>query len=60
MGNRQEAHDRALEDAKSDLQGELADALAYLLKIANDAGIDLELAYLRKMGENWQRTWKSD
>ena len=32
-------------------------ALAYLLKIANDAGIDLENAYLKKMGENWQRIW---
>ena len=51
VGNRQEAHDRALDAARNDLQAELADALAYLLKIANDAGIDLELAYLRKMGE---------
>jgi deoxyadenosine/deoxycytidine kinase/NTP pyrophosphatase (non-canonical NTP hydrolase) len=57
VGNRREAHDRALDAAKADLQAELADALAYLLKIANDAGIDLELAYLRKMGENWQRSW---
>lgn len=60
VGNRQEAHDRALESAKNDLQAELADALAYLLKIANDAGIDLEMAYLRKMGENWQRSWKGE
>jgi deoxyguanosine kinase len=59
LGNRREAHDRALDATKSDLQAELADALAYLLKIANDAGIDLELAYLRKMGENWQRSWQS-
>ncbi len=60
VGNRQEAHDRALDAAKNDLQAELADTLAYLLKIANDAGIDLELAYLRKMGENWQRSWKNE
>ena len=60
VGNRQEAHDRALDTAKGDLQTELADALAFLLKIANDAGIDLELAYLRKMDENWRRSWKSD
>lgn len=57
VGNRQEAHDRALEATRPDLQEELADALAYLLKIANDAGIDLETAYLKKMGQNWQRTW---
>jgi deoxyadenosine/deoxycytidine kinase/NTP pyrophosphatase (non-canonical NTP hydrolase) len=60
VGNRREAHDRALDVAKPDLQAELADALAYLLKIANDAGIDLELAYLRKMGENWQRSWQHE
>ena len=60
VGNRREALDRALDAGKTDLQAELADALAYLLKIANDAGIDLELAYLRKMGENWQRSWQSE
>jgi deoxyadenosine/deoxycytidine kinase/NTP pyrophosphatase (non-canonical NTP hydrolase) len=58
-GNRQEAMDRALEDAKADLQEELADALAFLLKIANDAGIDLEAAYLNKMDRNLSRTWPS-
>lgn len=56
-GNRQEAMDRALETAKADLQEELADALAFLLKIANDAGIDLEAAYLSKMDHNLSRTW---
>lgn len=55
-GNRQEAMDRALEGAKGDLQEELADALAFLLKIANDAGIDLEAAYLSKMGRTLSRT----
>ena len=60
VGNRQEAHDRALDAVKTDLQAELADALAYLLKIANDAGIDLELAYLKKMGENWLRSWQNE
>ncbi len=49
--------DRALEAAKADLQEELADALAFLLKIANDAGIDLEAAYLSKMDRNLARTW---
>ncbi len=56
-GNRQEAMDRALEGAKGDLQEELADALAFLLKIANDAGIDLEAAYLSKMDRNLSRAW---
>ena len=60
VGNRREAHDLALDATKAHLQAELADALAYLLKIANDAGIDLELAYLKKMGENLQRAWPSD
>lgn len=57
VGNRPEAHDRALESVSADLEEELADALAYVLKIANDAGIDLETAYVKKMGRNWQRTW---
>ena len=59
VGNRKEAQDRALETVKADLQAALADALAYLLKIANDAGIDLETAYLKKMGQNWQRSWSA-
>ncbi len=48
-GNRQEALERAVESGKTDLQEELADALAFLLKIANDAGIDLESAYVTKI-----------
>lgn len=57
MGNRNEALDRALETAKDNLQEELADMLAYLLKIANDIGVDLETAYLKKMRTNWTRLW---
>jgi NTP pyrophosphatase (non-canonical NTP hydrolase) len=57
VGNRDEANDRALETVKDNLQEELADALAFLLKIANDTGIDLETAYLKKMGKNWTRSW---
>lgn len=56
-GNRQEAMDRAVESSKTDLQEELADALAFLLKIANDAGIDLEAAYVSKMDRNLSRSW---
>ena len=51
-GNRQEAMDQALVDAKADLQEELADALAFLLKIANDTGVDLEAgALLERLDE---------
>ncbi len=51
--------DRAVEGGKADLQEELADALAFLLKLANDAGIDLEAAYVTKMGRNLDRSWTS-
>jgi deoxyadenosine/deoxycytidine kinase/NTP pyrophosphatase (non-canonical NTP hydrolase) len=37
---------------------ELADCLAYLLKLANYAGIDLEQAYLQKMQINKNREWR--
>jgi NTP pyrophosphatase (non-canonical NTP hydrolase) len=57
VGNRQEAHDRAIAADGANLEEELADALAYLLKLANDAGIDLESAYLKKMSQNRERTW---
>lgn len=40
------------------LQSELADCLAYLLKLSNDLGIDLEEAYLDKMQANVGRTWR--
>jgi NTP pyrophosphatase (non-canonical NTP hydrolase) len=36
---------------------ELADILAYVLKLANYAGVDLEHAYLQKMQANITRTW---
>ena len=57
VGNRIEARDRAIEAATATLEEELADALAYLLKIANDTGVDLESAYVKKMAHNWRRTW---
>lgn len=41
------------------LQSELADCLAYLLKLSNDLGIDLEEAYLDKMQINAGRTWRA-
>lgn len=58
------AADDALEEAinrsRASLRGELADLLAYTLKIANYAGIDLEQAYLDKMGHNLNRTWSRE
>lgn len=54
-GNYQEALDRAIDGRRDLLSEEMADVLAYLLKLANYTGIDLEAAYVRKMGLNWQR-----
>jgi deoxyadenosine/deoxycytidine kinase/NTP pyrophosphatase (non-canonical NTP hydrolase) len=39
-----------LTEARNHLRAELADVLVYLLRIANDAGVDLENAYLEKIG----------
>jgi len=55
--NQQEALDHALAGRRSLIAEEMADVLAYLLKIANYAGIDLEAAYVDKMGRNWRRSW---
>ncbi len=53
--------------AKSDVEApaaleavglELADVLAYLLKLANTLGVDLEAAYLEKMQANLNRRWQ--
>lgn len=48
----------AMDGQKPTLQSELADCMAYLLKIANYANIDLERAYLEKMQHNESRLWK--
>lgn len=56
-GNQQEALEKALIGRRSLLASEMADVLAYLLKMANYAGIDLEAAYIDKMGRNWRRSW---
>ena len=44
---------------QSALREELADCLAYLLKLANCVGFDLEAAYLEKMQVNRDREWKT-
>jgi deoxyadenosine/deoxycytidine kinase len=49
VGNREEAKDKALEVIILDLQHQLADMFATLLRIANSAGIDLESAYISRM-----------
>lgn len=59
------AQGRSQEQARQDalttrglgIESELADCMAYLLKIANYTGIDLEAAYLEKMKENRDRVW---
>jgi len=56
-GNQQESLERALAGRRSLLAEEMADVLAYLLKIANYADIDLEAAYVDKMARNWRRSW---
>ena len=45
------------DDAQPAICEEMADVLAYLLKLANYAGIDLEAAYLEKMRRNQGREW---
>ncbi|MDY7075445.1 MAG: MazG-like family protein [Chloroflexota bacterium] len=47
----------AAEAARAHLGEELADCLAYILKLANYAGVDLQEAYVRKMECNLDRTW---
>jgi NTP pyrophosphatase (non-canonical NTP hydrolase) len=48
----------ALADERENLGQELADCLAYIFKLANYSGIDLQSAYLNKMRKNLARTWK--
>jgi deoxyadenosine/deoxycytidine kinase/NTP pyrophosphatase (non-canonical NTP hydrolase) len=52
-----EARSAALAIRKRDLESELADCMAYLLKLANYAGINLQVAYLTKMNNNQERRW---
>ena len=42
------------------LAEELADVALYLLQIASVAEIDLEAAILRKLNNNYQRTWNEN
>lgn len=47
----------ALSAHRMAIGNELADIMAYLLKIANTMNIDLEQAYVRKMRQNIDRHW---
>ncbi len=55
-----EAHQEAIDKNRANLRNELADLLAYTLKLANYAGIDLEQAYLDKMKINIGRYWPGE
>jgi deoxyguanosine kinase len=54
----EKARQLALNSLRPSLRSELADCMAYLLKLSNYAGIDLEKAYLEKMDVNQDRTWQ--
>lgn len=55
-----DAHQEAVNRHRATLRGELADLLAYTLKLANYAGIDLEQAYREKMQKNVARSWPAE
>lgn len=46
------------EEVRDHLRDELADCLAYIVKLSNYVGIDLETSYVRKMRYNVEREWK--
>ncbi len=59
QGQREDqARRKALSKWRQALKSELADCMAYLLKLANYSDIDLEQAYLEKMDRNQIREWK--
>jgi NTP pyrophosphatase (non-canonical NTP hydrolase) len=45
------------EDARAHVGEELADCLAYILKLANYAEVDLHAAYVNKIQRNTSREW---
>ena len=47
----------APETARAHIGEELADCLAYVLKLANYLNVDLQDAYVQKMQTNLARTW---
>jgi deoxyguanosine kinase len=53
-----EARKQALENRRAGIKSEIADCMAYLLKLANYVGVDLEQAYREKMSINETRSWR--
>ncbi len=51
----QQARQAALSQRRHQVESELADCMAYLLKLAKYAGVDLETAYLEKMKQRNQQ-----
>jgi len=49
VGNQAESLERATQEHRAALRNELAACLAYLLKLANQTGVDLEEAYLQRI-----------
>ncbi len=45
---------------REELSGELADVALYLLQLAKLNAIDLEEAIMKKLSQNYQRTWDLD
>ena len=64
MMSRNDGESVTLEDAlaayRESIGQELADCLAYVFKIANYTGVDLQKAYVEKMEQNLDRTWKHE
>jgi deoxyguanosine kinase len=58
--SRSEAHQEAVNRHRAALRSELADLLAYTIKLANYTGIDLEQAYQDKMKRNIGREWPGE
>jgi len=54
----EQSRKEALAKQKPALEAEMADCMAYLLKLANYAEIDLEAAYREKMNTNRSRNWR--
>lgn len=46
------AHEEAIMGHRATLRDELASLFAYLLRLANDTGIDLEQAYIERIGQS--------
>jgi len=57
--NTEAARQAAVQQHRAEFRDELADCFAYLLKISNYVGIDLQDAYIEKMAINAQRKWNA-